>query len=975
MHLNLKREESFEGFHLIEERVIDEIDGIGRRFYHEKSGVTVITLENSDPHKVFSINFLTLPEDDKGAAHIVEHAVCCASKKYPLKETFTAVGQGSICTTMNACTYPDRTMYYVASPHEKDLIGIAEVYLDLVFNPCMLESNQYFLQEGWHFKLEELDDPIELSGVVYHEMLGEYSEASSYLQYFEMKTLFPDTIYQYDSGGVPEEIIMLSEEEFLDFYHRHYKGANTVITLYGDVNVKEMLKMMNKVCLQEIEKGEKLQTIPVQAAFNRPKHKIAYYPSTLKKAPTLLSLSFVVGESTDCETRLAFEILEHILIRSTASPLLKALIMEKNLGMSLSEGGYDSCRQQPVFSITLKGCEKEKAIQFEELTLEVLRKLAEEGIDPALVDAAIETLEFELRETDASYEPIGILYSEMILSSYLYGGSAFSHLSYREALKHIKYHKNNGYFERIIKTYFLQNPHRLLTVLIPSVKMQKEKELNRENYLSEYKKGLNKAELQELVTINEWLEDEQLKENDEELLKKLPYLTLEDMPQQLPQLKLEKATLAGCELMIHEEETKDIAYIHFLWDAKVISKDNIKDLGLLAHIFTYIGTKTRSYSEVENAINTYTGGVNSAIHAYQVEEQVSISPIFKVSCKVLCHQMEIFIDIMEDILLYTQFQEKEKLKELIGHIVYELERSFTGAPEYRATQRIYSYLSAQGVYEDEVSGVSFYYYVKEVYEHFEEQYEELIARLQKVLGQLIQKQNLKICTTMPHKQRQKVLNTLEVLIRKLPQQQIQINEDYEIALNKGNEGFYNGQDGQAVAQGLYFSQCGYTYRGQFEVVANVLENTYLWDRVRLQGGAYGCDIMISREGYLVICSYCDPHLKTTLDVYSGISHYLKQLKLGQEAIERAIISTLGAMIAPSSMEQKSERACMYFITESSQDKRQKIYDEIRQTTLEDFHEMSKIFEVMATSGVVCVVGNKEKLDSQKALFQLIDLRI
>lgn len=973
--MHLKERESFEGFQLMEQKRIVEIDGVGRRFYHEKSGVTVIALENNDSHKVFSINFLTLPDNNKGAAHIVEHAVCCASKKYPLKETFTAVGQGSICTTMNACTYPDRTMYYVASPHEKDLIGIAEVYLDLVFNPCMLESNQYFLQEGWHFKLEELDAPIELSGVVYHEMLGEYSEASSYLQYFEMKTLFPDTIYQYDSGGLPEEIITLSEEEFLDFYHLHYKGANTVITLYGDVNVKKMLKMMNRKCLQGVEKGEKLQTIPVQTAFNRPKHEIAYYPSTLKKAPTLFSLSFVVGESTDCETRLAFEILEHILIRSTASPLLKALVMEKNLGMSLSDGGYDSCRQQPVFSITLKGCEKRKATQFEELTLEVLTKLADEGIDPELIDAAIETLEFELRETDASYEPIGVLYSEMILSSYLYGGNAFNHLSYREALKHIKSHKNHGYFEKMIKTYFLQNSHRLLTVLIPDKKMQKQKEVNRENYLSDYKKELNKAELQKLVMLNKWLEDEQLRENDEELLRKLPYLTLEDMPQHLPQLKLEKTTLAGCELMVHEEETKDIAYIHFLWDAKVISKDNIKDLGLLAHIFTYVGTKTRSYSAVENAINTYTGGVNSAIHAYQIDDQVSISPVFKVSCKVLCHQMEIFIDIMEDILLYTQFQEKEKLKELIGHIVYELERSFTGAPEYRATQRIYSYLSAQGVYEDEVSGVNFYYYVKEIYEHFEEQYEELIVRLEKVLSQLIQKQNLKICTTMPHKQRQKVLNTLELLIKKLPQQQIQINSDYELALNKGNEGFYNGQEGQAVAQGICFNQYGYEYRGQFEVIANVLENTYLWDRVRLQGGAYGCDIMISREGYLVICSYCDPHLKSTLDVYSGISRYLNQLKLGQEAIERAIISTLGAMIAPSSMEQKSERACMHFITGISQDKRQKIYDEIRQTTLEDFHEMSRIFEVLATSGVVCVVGNKGKLDLQKSLFKLIDLRI
>jgi len=973
--MHLKRKESFEGFQLIEERIIDEIDGVGRHFYHEKSGVTVITLENNDPHKVFSINFLTLPENDKGAAHIVEHAVCCASKKYPLKETFTAAGQGSICTTMNACTYPDRTMYYVASPHEKDLIGIAEVYLDLVFNPCITEESQYFLQEGWHYSLEALDEPIELSGVVYHEMVGEYSEASSYLQYFEMKTLFPDTVYQYDSGGLPEAIMTLSEGEFLDFYHRHYKGANAVVTLYGDGNVEEVLRMMNRACLQEIEKGEKLESIPLQASFNSPKTKIAHYPSVLRKSPILFSLSFVVGESTNCEMRLAFEILEHMLIRSTASPLLKELVMVHNLGMSFSEGGYDSCRQQPVFSITLKGCEREKAQQFEQLTLGVLRRLVEEGIDPALVDAAIKTLEFELRETDASYEPIGILYSEMVLSSYLYGGNAFNHLLYREALEHIKANKNHGYFEKMIETYFLQNAHRLLTVLIPSKKLQQEQELKKRQYLSEYKKRLSQVELQALIILNEQLQEEQLKENDEELLRKLPHLTLEDMPQQLPTLHLERVTIEECEFMIHEEETKDIAYIHLLWDASNIDRSSIKDLGLLAHVFTYVGTNAKSYSEVENAINTYTGGVTSAIHAYQVEHQDTLSPIFKVSSKVLCHQIEHFIKLIEDILCNTRFTEKDKLKEIIGHIVYELERSFSGAPEYRASQRIYSYLSEQGVYEDEVAGISFYHYIKEVYEHFDVQYEEVVIRLEKVFHKLIQKQNLRLCVTIPHRQRERVLDALKHLINKLPQKNVSFHKNYQMTLNESNEGFYNGQDVQAVAQGLCFSHYGYHYRGQFEVVANVLENTYLWDRVRLQGGAYGCDIMISREGYLVICSYCDPHLKTTLDVYSGISHYLKHIRLSKDTIERAIISTLGAMIAPSSMEQKSERACMYFITKMSQDKRQEIYDEIKQTTLKDFREMGKIFEVMATKGPICVIGNKKKLDLQKGRFQLIDLRI
>lgn len=971
--MQLNEGEKIAGFELIEHKQISEIAGIGRIFYHESSGVTVISLENKDSHKVFSINFLTLPDNNRGAAHIVEHAVCCASKKYPLKETFTALGQGSISTTMNACTYPDRTMYYVATPHEKDLMGIAEVYMDLVFHPCLKESSQYFLQEGWHYDISDIDESLEVSGVVYHEMLGEYGEASTHLLHCEMNTLFPDTIYQYDSGGIPEEIIELTEAEFLNFYDKHYTGANAIITLYGDMNIESILKMLDQEVLKEVEKGNKVDEITSQMAFEKPQYTMSYYPTQLKNAPTLLSLSFVVGESTDCELRLAFEILEHMLIRSTASPLLKALIIEQNLGQSLSEGGYDSCRKQPVFTITLKGSNKEKALLFEETILKVLNQLAEEGIDYKLIDAAIETLEFELRETDASYEPIGILYSEMVLSSYLYGGDAFAHLSYKDALSHIKKLKHQGYFEGLIKKYLLKNTHRSLTVLVPNQALQIKKEQQLINQLAEYKSNLNRAELEKLLQINEALQKEQLKENDEEELKKLPHLTLKDMPSTLPELKLESMKLAGCDLLYHEEATKDIIYIHFLWDAQVIPREKLNVLGLFAHLFSYVGTTHHTYSEIENAINTFTGGMHCAIHAYHLEIEKTCKPVFKLSCKVLFHQIPSFISLMNELLSDTHFREKEKLRELIGHIVYELERSFGGAPEYRASQRLYTYLSEQGVYEDEVAGIAFYQYIKGVYKTFDTHYDTLVDQLQDVMKELMQQNNLKLSVTAPKLQKEAVLSQIEKIITKLPRSKNQRLYALNLQKNTANEGFFNGQEGQAVAQGFRFTDYGYHYQGQYEVVANVLENTYLWDRIRLQGGAYGCDIVLSKEGYLVISSYCDPHINKTLETFKGIGTYLRQLKLDHTAIERAIISTMGAMIAPTSVEQKSEQACMYFMTGMTQEKRQAIYSEIRKTTLDDFHQMADLFDEMARHGYVCVFGNKKKLLKHKNVFSLIDL--
>ncbi|MBE6022305.1 MAG: hypothetical protein E7231_03605 [Cellulosilyticum sp.] len=973
--MKLKKGESYEGFELLEEKAISEIEGSGKWLYHKKSGVTLLALQNKDRHKVFSVNFATLPEDNKGTAHIVEHAVCCASKKYPLKETFMAVSQGSICTTMNACTYPDRTMYYVASAHEKDLMGIAQVFLDMVFHPSIEESSQYFLQEGWHYQYDEESNVLDASGVVYHEMLGEYGEAGSYLQRYELETLFPDTCYQYDSGGIPEEIIQLKEEEFLAFYQKYYVGENAVITLYGDFNLEETLKLFNRVCLQEVKKGEKCLPPSVQQSFKSPRYTLGYYPTTLNNGSTLMSLSFVIGQSMDCEMRLAFEILEQILLRSTASPLLKRLVMEEQLGMSLSEGGYDSCRMQPVFSITLKGSEEKKATLFEAEVLAVLESLVTHGLDVDLINAAIESLEFELKETDASYEPIGMIYSEMMLSSYLYGGNPFNHLCYKEALERIKAQCHKGYFEDLINRYLLNNLHRSLTVVVPSKTLQEEKETAQERYFEEIKNHIGVEGLEEIETMNEWLEEEQLKENEEVLLDTLPQLTLKDMPEKLESFKMKEVSKENCSILFHEEETKDIIYLHYLWDVSHMPPSSYQDMGLLAHVFSYIGTKKRGYDEIENTINTLSGGFHTALHAYTAHTDGKLLPTFKTSCKVLAHHLGAFMKLMKELFSETIFEEKEKLKELIGHIVYEMERSFTGAPEYRATQRIYTYLCEQGVYEDQVSGMAFYEYIKEIYTHYDREYEALKIRLMQVMQDIFNKNCLKIVVTAPIALENMVLDQLEALIKSLPVKEKPKSMQVPLDCYMGNEGFFNGQEGQAVAQGIDFKRKGLVYKGQYEVVANVLENTYLWDRIRLQGGAYGCDVMLSKEGYLVICSYCDPHLQTTLQTYGQIGHYLKNIKLSSKTIERAIISTLGGMIAPCSMEQKSERACTYFITGMKQEDRQLIYDQIKQTTLKDFHDMSKVFQHLAQEGVVCVLGNKEKLKVCKSQFKLIDLKI
>lgn len=972
--MQFKKGESYNGFRLIDEQNISEIGGVGRVFEHEKSGVRVVSLKNKDPHQVFAMGFQTLPLDQTGAAHIVEHAVCCSSRHYPLKETFMALGQGSISTTMNACTYPDMTMYYAASPHEQDLMGIAKVYIDLVFAPRIYENSDYFKQEGWHYHVEE-DGSLSYNGVVYHEMEGEYAEPTTHLEYQKQKLLFPDTPYQYDSGGLPEAIPYLTEEAFLDFHRKYYQGNNCVIVLYGDGELYEQLRYLDENGLQEVPRGNYKAITPWQPSFKAMKRQTAYYPiAEDEEEESLQSLCFVIGDGSDQELHLGFEVLEHMLLRSAASPLLKTLVMDEELGVSLSDGGYDACRSQPVFTITLKGCKEDDSQRFENSVFRVLRTLVKEGIPKDLIEASLQTLAFELKEVDASYEAIGVQYSEMVLSSYFYGQGPFKPLYYEKSLQNMNALKNQRYFETLIEKYLLNNPHSLSLTLMPSETLGQTQEREKRKRLEEAREKMTKASLQKLIKDNKRLENQQLIENTKEELNLLPALTKEQMPKSLKLPKLKHFTLQGCEVLMEKADTKGIAYIHFLFNARGIAKEDLPYLGILAHLFTYVGTKTKDYIAIENAINTHTGGIHSAIHAYHLLNENSYRPTFKVSCKVLTEALEDFEKLMTDLFLETIFEEKAKIKEALGHIVYEMERSFNGAPEYRSIQRLYTYFSEEGAYEDQVSGLAFYHFIKPLYEGFEEEFSQLSEKLSVILKTIIRKPNLSLAMTIDDYQETKVTQTISTLINRLPREKVE-EHSYSFSTESTKEAFCVGQEVQAVAAGFDFKKQGYHYEGSLEVVSNILENTYLWDRIRLQGGAYGCEILLSQQGYLAISSYCDPHLNKTLEVYWEIGDYLEQLEIEDDLLDRYIVTTLGTMLAPISMERRSERVCHYLMTGSSPKERQRIYDEILNTTPESIKKSSELFKAMSKQQHYCVIGNKETITRCKNLFEVIHLTI
>lgn len=972
--MNLQINEIYHGFRLLEEAYIEEISSMARLFLHEKSGANLVQLANEDANKVFTLSFKTPPTDNSGVPHIVEHAVCCASQKYPLKDTFVEMDKGSLNISLNACTYKDMTMYYCASQNAKDLMNLMEVFIDLVFHPLIYSNPYFFKQEGWHYALEDEKEEITYNGIVYNEMKGEYGEPSALLDYEVHKALFPDTLYRYDSGGLPEEIVKLTEKDFLAFHAKHYHPSNSSFYLYGDGDLLKQLALLNDLCLDSFEKREIRLDIPKQEAFTKPQYVKKMYSITKEESDekrVFMALSFVVGEVMDTQLRLAFQIIEHMLLRSAASPLLEVLVGEKGIGKVLEELGYDSGKRQPTFSIILKGSKKDKESLFEQKVFEVLRKLSEEGIPKDLLEASIAAITFGLLEAESSAEVKGVVYSEEVQMSLLYGEHPFNHLSYQEILEKIVQEAKEGYFEELIQTYFLDNNHRACVVLEPAKGLEEKNERILRKHLKAYKSSLTTQALKQLVQMNKTLDALQEKELTKEELKVLPVLTLEDIERQIVPMVLKETRLEDVPVIFQPEKSHDIVYMHILWDTTSVEQEDIPYIGLLANILTYLSTTKHSYRQLENEINKQTGGLNCSINAYSHSQDTdNFKPYFKLSTKVMMTKIPQLMALLEEIITESLFCEKEKIREILEAIKYEIERSFVNAPEYRATRRVYTYFSAAGVYEDLVSGMAYHHFLDTLSLTFDEQFERLASKLESVYRRIMQKGNMLISLTGEEKNWENLSQALVCFFKKLPNT-LYKSANYAFLPSIKNEAYATANSLQTIAKGFNFKKQGYAFKGTLYVISHMLNSGYLWDKVRLQGGAYGCDLTISRDGTMLLCSYCDPGLTETLEIYHKIGDFLRKIDLDEEEWVKYIIGTIGGIDQPLTMEEKSEKALLYHVCSISERMVQQERHEILQTTQKDIRKFADLFESFTKDDEICVIGGKRKLEKNKGLFKEI----
>ncbi|SDK76276.1 insulinase family protein [Natronincola ferrireducens] len=968
--MNFTVNTSYNGFKLLEEKKVKEINSMARIFEHEKSGARLLHIANDDDNKVFSITFRTPPTDSTGLPHILEHAVLCGSRKFPAKDPFVELAKGSLNTFLNAMTFSDKTMYPIASRNDKDFLNLMDVYLDAVFYPNIYKKPEILMQEGWHYELDNPEEEITYKGVVYNEMKGAFSSPEQVLFRKIQESLFPDTTYQYDSGGDPEAIPELTQEEFTAFHKKLYHPANSYIYLYGDGDIMEHLKFINEEYLQNFEKIKVDSEITLQTPYKEPKTSFVEYSISANEREqdkTFLSLNFVVGKSTNPELHLAFDILTYLLLETPAAPLKKALL-EADLGKDVF-GSYDHSILQPVLSVIVKNSNEEEQERFKQVVYDTLKALVDKGIDKKLIEASINIYEFKLREADYGRYPKGLIYCMKSMESWLYDEDPVLHLTYESALGKIKTALTTNYFEKLIEKYLLNNQHQSLLVVTPKKGLVQEKEEEVKQKLANYKAKLSKEEINQLIENTSMLKRYQEEPNDSKDLEKIPLLSLKDIEEKAEKLLLIEKKENGLPILLHPMFTNEIAYVNLLFDTTTVPKELIPYVSLLSFILGKVSTETYHYEDLSNEINIYTGGIDFKVEAYSLKnDDGTYFPKLMIQSSALVKQLPKLFHIIGELIGATKFNETKRLKEIIQEVKSRLEMNILQDGHIVAARRATSYFSPIGQYKEMCTGIAYYEFIEELEGNFDNKLQEIQSNLEKLIKMIFNQDNLLVSVTIEEKDYNKFQEAFKSLINYMGNEKLD-KQQYQFDYGPKNEGLLTSSKVQYVAKAYNFQKLGYDYTGHLQVLKTIISLNYLWNKVRITGGAYGAMAGFSRNGNIYFTSYRDPNLDKTLKVYDEAHKYISEFSTDEREMTKYIIGTISKIDAPLTASMKGQEATAYYISQISQEDIQRERDEVLRTKPEDIKNLARLIKDVMEKNYYCVLGNEGKIQANKHIFK------
>ena len=961
-------------YEILDEHRVEDVQSDGFILRHKKSGARIAVLSNNDDNKVFYIGFRTPPEDETGVPHIIEHTTLCGSKKFPVKDPFIELAKGSLNTFLNAMTYPDKTVYPVASCNDQDFKNLMDVYLDAVFNPNITKYEEIFKQEGWHYELTGKDDELKINGVVYNEMKGAYSSPDEVLSSQIYRSLFPDNTYSKDSGGNPEYIPKLTYEAYLDFYHKYYHPSNSYIYLYGDMDVVERLEWLDKEYLSLYDYKKVNSEINKQPAFDEIKNVEAQYSITMddsQENKTYLSYNRVVGDSLDEMLYQAFDVLDYALVSSPGAPVKQALI-DAGIGDDVY-GSYDAGILQPVFSFVAKNANASQADEFESIIENTLKEVVKTGINKEALLAGINSSEFKFREADFGQFPKGLLFGLNCLDSWLFDDmKPFIHLECLGTFAKLRKAVDTDYFEKLIQEYLLDNTHGSSVTVKPKRGLGNEREEALAKELSNYKASLSDEEIKKLIEDTEHLKKYQEEPSSDEDLRKLPMLTRADMKKNAMPFSNIEDELLDVKVVRHDIESNGIDYISFLFDAGDFAQSELGYLGFFTNALGLVSTEKYSYTDLANATNIYTGGISTGTASHpDIKDRNNFVFKFEVKLKVLEKNLDKALELMEQMLLSSDFTDTKRLGELVAQIKARLQANLSSSGHLVAAMRSMSSFSRYALYQDELKGVAFYRSICRIEKELSESPKSVSDKLAAIAKKLFARNRMLISFTGNNEAYGNAKPSLEKVIAGFNKMSA-VGNQAEVHFNTAKEAFIDASQIQYVAKTGDFICEGYEYTGALRLLRIILSYDYLWINVRVKGGAYGCMNTFLRSGESYFVSYRDPNLSDTLDVYDRIPEYIKNFSPDERDMTKYIIGTFSALDTPMNPEAKGSRSLSAYLEGITYEQIQKERNEILNAQPEDIRRLADLVEAVLKKDSICVIGNENMIKESAGLFENVE---
>lgn len=972
----MKNIEDLKQYKVVKKKDMPDLGSKGYLLQHIKSGARIFVVSNDDKNKVFYIAFRTPPVDSTGTPHILEHTVLCGSRKYKAKDPFIELAKGSLNTFLNAMTYSDKTVFPVASTNDKDFANLSDVYMDSVLHPAIYENKKIFEQEGWHYELMSEKDELKYNGVVYNEMKGAYSTPDDVLERYILSSLYPDTSYALDSGGDPEEIPELTYEKFLETHRKYYHPSNSYIYLYGNSDMVERLTWLDKAYLSKymahkIDSGLERQDPFTKTVDFEKTYALSDAESTLHN--TFLSYNCVIKDNLDPRLYVAFSVLQYALLESPGAPLKQALL-DARIGQDI-ESSYENGILQPYFAVISKYADVSDKDKFLRVIRKTLSELVKNGINKKTLLAGINFQEFRYREADFGPYPKGLMYGLQALDSWLYkDNDPFMHIEQNATYAFLKKEVESGsrYFEELIEKYLIDNPHSSVVLLKPEKGLTAKREKAVAKKLQKFRASLSSEDIRKIVEETKALKAYQEEPSSEEDLLTVPLLEISDIDKEALPFRNDVKKVSGVTMLHHDIQTNGIAYIGLMLSTQSVPERLVPYIGLLAAALGNVNTKEHKYEDLNSEINLRTGGIFFAPSAYfYLPSDDDFDEEFEIRSKVFADNIPDFMSLAREILFSSDFSDDKRLREIIRMIKSRLQTSMVAGGNATAIQRALSYISDAHYYGEKIQGVGFYRFIDDIEKNFEEKAPEIKASLQETLDILLHKDNLMIDITGSSEMADSFAPLAKEFALELSRKKSK-EPDFDFRLNKKNEGFRTASQVQFVSRAGSYKKKGLPYRGELRVLRVIMGYDYLWNNIRVLGGAYGCGASFTRAGYAFFSTYRDPHLRNSIRVFEKAADYIRKFDVSDRDMTKFIIGTISDIDTPLTPKAEGHRSLSAYMSGLTFEDVQRERDEILSCDTSKIRQLADYIDAVISDDALVVVGSESKIDKNRDLFGKVD---